>query len=53
MRCLKLEGRHLEGRLEDSFHSLCIVFVLRGAAEPGDLRKKMPFVKVTAARVGT
>jgi len=45
MRCLKLERRHLEGKLEDIFHSLCIVFVLRGAVPPGDVNKKMPFVK--------
>jgi hypothetical protein len=35
----------LEGKLKDSFHSLCIVFVLRGDLPPGDVNKKMPFVK--------
>jgi hypothetical protein len=45
MRCFKFERRRLEGKLEDSFHCLCIVFVLRWAVPPSDAHKKMPFVK--------
>jgi activator of 2-hydroxyglutaryl-CoA dehydratase len=49
----EIRKKALEGKLVDSFHSLCIVFMLREAVPPGDVHKKMPFVKVTAARVGT